>query len=200
MAGCGCEQCDPAAFLVGHQRISVPARRGLHGPAQHAESNFSGVGEQSEGWTRVADRVALRFPDPEGRRDLTGWVIPHDLFSSGHGPMESTRLTTVPDESGIRSPPSSRTSGQARTAAGREVIPVATSMATRKESKRGSSSSQILVITQASCPQRAHTNEKQRETARSSDHQSGTDFWRNDQGFLLCVQVNQLPAKRAEPT
>ena len=66
----------------------------------------------------------------------------------------------------------------------------ATSMVTRKESKRGSSSSQILVITQASCPQRARTNEKQRETALSSDHQSRTDFGGMTRAFLLSVQVN----------
>ncbi len=47
------------------------------------ESIFSGLGDQSEGWSRVDDKVALRFPDPEGRRDASGRVIPHDFVLLG---------------------------------------------------------------------------------------------------------------------
>lgn len=47
------------------------------------EATFSQVGDQPEAWRRVADKVALRFPDPEGRRDAAGRVIPHDFVLLG---------------------------------------------------------------------------------------------------------------------
>lgn len=56
---------------------------GLPDPLGVYESTFSELGDQSEGWSRVDDRVALRFPDPEGRRDLAGRVIPHDFVLLG---------------------------------------------------------------------------------------------------------------------
>lgn len=49
------------------------------------EAAFSEVPDDSEGWSRVdataeSDAmVALRFPDPLGRRDQAGRVIPHDF-------------------------------------------------------------------------------------------------------------------------
>ena len=36
-----------------------------------------------EAWCRVADTVALRFPDPDGRQDAAGRVIPHDFVLLG---------------------------------------------------------------------------------------------------------------------
>ena len=47
------------------------------------EETFSKVGEQPEAWRRVGDNFALRFPDPEGRRDAAGRVIPHDFVLLG---------------------------------------------------------------------------------------------------------------------
>jgi hypothetical protein len=48
------------------------------------EGAFSNVGDQPEAWHRVADNVAaLRFPDPDGRRDAAGRVIPHDFVLLG---------------------------------------------------------------------------------------------------------------------
>ncbi|MGY6499919.1 MAG: hypothetical protein ACXIVQ_03335 [Acidimicrobiales bacterium] len=47
------------------------------------EDAFSTVEDQPEGWHRVDDKVALRFPDPEGRRDAAGRVIPHDFVLFG---------------------------------------------------------------------------------------------------------------------
>lgn len=59
-------------------------RGGLEDPLGLYEEAFSQVGDQPEAWHRVADMVALRFPDPEGRRDAAGRVIPHDFVLFGH--------------------------------------------------------------------------------------------------------------------
>jgi hypothetical protein len=47
------------------------------------EATFSKVGDEPELWRRVGDKMALRFPDPEGRRDAAGRVIPHDFVLLG---------------------------------------------------------------------------------------------------------------------
>jgi hypothetical protein len=56
---------------------------GLDDPLDVYEDTFSKVGDQPEAWHRVADKVALRFPDPDGRRDAAGRVIPHDFVLLG---------------------------------------------------------------------------------------------------------------------
>ncbi|MGH8985306.1 MAG: hypothetical protein ACRDY6_15710 [Acidimicrobiia bacterium] len=48
------------------------------------EDTFSKVGDQPEAWRRDGDKVALRFPDPDGRRDAAGRAIPHDFVLLGH--------------------------------------------------------------------------------------------------------------------
>lgn len=59
-------------------------RGGLSDPLDLYEDLFSAIADQPEAWRRVGDKVALRFPDPEDRRDGSGRVIPHDfvLFDS----------------------------------------------------------------------------------------------------------------------
>ncbi len=57
---------------------------GYEDPLGVYEDAFSKVGDQPEAWRRVADKVALRFPDPDGRRDASGRVIPHDFVLLGH--------------------------------------------------------------------------------------------------------------------
>ena len=58
---------------------------GFEDPLAVYETAFSGVEDKSETWRRVGktvvlpEMVALRFPDPLGRRDLAGRVIPHDF-------------------------------------------------------------------------------------------------------------------------
>jgi hypothetical protein len=58
---------------------------GFEDPLPVYESAFSGVEDGLEAWRRVAktatlpEMVALRFPDPSGRRDQAGRVIPHDF-------------------------------------------------------------------------------------------------------------------------
>ena len=56
---------------------------GLSDPLGVYEAIFSDVGDRPEAWRRVGDKVALRFPDPKGRRDAAGRVIPHDFVLLG---------------------------------------------------------------------------------------------------------------------
>lgn len=59
-------------------------RGGLEDPLGVYEDAFSKVGDQPEAWRRIADdKVALRFPDPNKRRDAAGRVIPHDFVLLG---------------------------------------------------------------------------------------------------------------------
>ena len=58
---------------------------GLADPLAVYDEVFAEVGDQSEAWCRVGDKAALRFPDPDGRRDLAGRVIPHDVVLLGAG-------------------------------------------------------------------------------------------------------------------
>lgn len=58
-------------------------RGGLDDPLAVYEAAFSKTGDQPEAWSRIADGVALRFPDPDGRRDAAGRVIPHDFVLLG---------------------------------------------------------------------------------------------------------------------
>jgi hypothetical protein len=56
---------------------------GLEDPLRVYEETFSQIGDQPEAWRRVAGNVALRFPDPDGRRDAAGRLIPHDFVLLG---------------------------------------------------------------------------------------------------------------------
>ncbi len=57
---------------------------GFPNPLGVYEATFSKVEEGPEACLRVDDKVALRFPDPDGRRDASGRVIPHDFVLHGH--------------------------------------------------------------------------------------------------------------------
>lgn len=48
-------------------------------PLPAYERAFSGLEEEPSLCVRVGTQVALRFPDPEARRDAAGRVIPHDF-------------------------------------------------------------------------------------------------------------------------
>lgn len=52
-------------------------------PLLEYERIFAGLGDEPTAGRRVAGKVALRFPDPLGRRDASGRVIPHDFVVSG---------------------------------------------------------------------------------------------------------------------
>ena len=56
---------------------------GLTDPLLEYERVFASLGEEPTAFSRVAGKVALRFPDPLKRRDAAGRVIPHDFVVSG---------------------------------------------------------------------------------------------------------------------
>ena len=56
---------------------------GFEDPLLEYDRAFSGVGEESEAWRRLGDRVALRFPDPLQRKDRAARVIPHEFVIFG---------------------------------------------------------------------------------------------------------------------
>jgi hypothetical protein len=47
------------------------------------ERTFAGLESEPTTCHRVAEAVALRFPDPLGRRDASGRVIPHEFVVFG---------------------------------------------------------------------------------------------------------------------
>jgi hypothetical protein len=58
-------------------------RGGFDDPLEAYERAFAGMGDASEAWVRLGDRVALRFADPEARQDVAGRVIPHEFVLYG---------------------------------------------------------------------------------------------------------------------
>lgn len=54
-------------------------RGGFDDPLPEYDIAFAGVEGKREACQRVGDRVALRFPDPLGRTDEAGRVIPHEF-------------------------------------------------------------------------------------------------------------------------
>lgn len=56
---------------------------GYPDPLPEYEAAFSPIADEHQAWRRSDDRVAVRFPDPEHRRDAAGRVIPHDVVLIG---------------------------------------------------------------------------------------------------------------------
>lgn len=56
---------------------------GLHDPLLEYERAFGGDTDAAEAFHRSADAVAVRFPDPLGRRDAAGRIIPHEIVGFG---------------------------------------------------------------------------------------------------------------------
>ena len=52
---------------------------GYPDPLSAYEHAFAGIEDELTGCWRVADQLALRFPDPLNREDAAGRVIPHDF-------------------------------------------------------------------------------------------------------------------------
>jgi len=52
---------------------------GIPDPLLEYDRAFAGIGAEPRIWRRVGKDVALRFPDPSGRKDRSGRVIPHDF-------------------------------------------------------------------------------------------------------------------------
>jgi hypothetical protein len=61
------------------QSILIPKELSNHD--QHP--SFADLEDESKTWRRTAGKVALRFPDPLGRKDAAGRVIPHEFVVSG---------------------------------------------------------------------------------------------------------------------
>jgi hypothetical protein len=56
---------------------------GFKDPLRVYDVVFSGVGDEPEVCRRIGEKVALRFPDPLGRQDRAGRVIPHEFVVFG---------------------------------------------------------------------------------------------------------------------
>lgn len=52
-------------------------------PLPEYERCFAGLEDEPAVWRRTAGKVALRFPDPLGRKDAAGRVIPHEFVVFG---------------------------------------------------------------------------------------------------------------------
>lgn len=56
---------------------------GFNDPLPPYLEAFAGLEDEPEVYRRIGGTVALRFSDPEGRKDRAGRVIPHDFVVSG---------------------------------------------------------------------------------------------------------------------
>ena len=56
---------------------------GLPDPLPLYEQRFAQLGDEQAACHRAEGTVALRFPDPLGRRDASGRVIPHEFIAFG---------------------------------------------------------------------------------------------------------------------
>lgn len=81
-------------------------RGGFSDPLPVYDLVFLPLGDEPEFCQRIGNKVALRFPDPEGRADAAGRVIPHEfvvfepLASQIHSLEDGKRLiwTEVAEE------------------------------------------------------------------------------------------------------
>lgn len=67
---------------------------GMDDPLLAFEEAIACLGDERASWCRVGDRVALRFPDPEGRMDRAGRVIPHEFVVY---PPDAEMISSVGD-------------------------------------------------------------------------------------------------------
>lgn len=58
---------------------------GLGDPLPEYERAFAELADEPAVWRRSGQVVAVRFPDPEGRRDAARRVIPHEFVVFGDG-------------------------------------------------------------------------------------------------------------------
>ncbi len=63
-------------------------------PLPAYDAAFGAVGDERRACSRAGDGVALRFPDPLGRRDQAGREIPHEFVVTGE---LAARVHTVED-------------------------------------------------------------------------------------------------------
>lgn len=65
---------------------------GFADPLPVYEQVFAHVPDDPAVWRCVQDKGALRFPDPDGRRDASGRVIPHEFVLLGPLAADITSL------------------------------------------------------------------------------------------------------------
>ena len=72
---------------------------GSEDPLRVYDAVFSAVEDEPKAWRRVAEKVALRFPDPLGRQDVAGRVIPHEFVAFGpvSDGIDSDEINSVED-------------------------------------------------------------------------------------------------------
>ncbi len=56
---------------------------GVSDPLAEYERVFADLKDEPTAWVKMVGRVGLRFPDPEGRRDTAGRIIPHEFVILG---------------------------------------------------------------------------------------------------------------------
>ncbi|MGF9660528.1 hypothetical protein AAIH25_01510 [Arthrobacter crystallopoietes] len=67
---------------------------GFADPLPEYDKVFSDIEDKREVWRRVGETAGLRFPDPLGRKDRAGRVIPHEFVV--FGPL-TDEITSVED-------------------------------------------------------------------------------------------------------
>lgn len=58
-------------------------RGGLPDPLLEYERVIGQIGEEPEAWGSRSGKIAVRLPDPEGRKDASGRLIPHQFVVWG---------------------------------------------------------------------------------------------------------------------
>jgi hypothetical protein len=61
-------------------------------PLPEYERSFAGLADEPTTWRRTTEKVVLRFPDPLGRKDAAGRVIPHEFVVFGDSANEIDSL------------------------------------------------------------------------------------------------------------
>lgn len=67
---------------------------GIDDPRAEYLRRFSGIENDMPAYRKEGDVVAVRFPDPQGRQDSAGRVIPHEFIVF---PPASDAITSVED-------------------------------------------------------------------------------------------------------
>jgi hypothetical protein len=67
---------------------------GFADPLPEYDSCFAGLDGQARVCVHVGDRAVLRFPDPLGRKDAAGRLIPHEFIVY---PPQSSKIHSIDD-------------------------------------------------------------------------------------------------------
>ncbi len=67
---------------------------GFEDPLSEYERAFAGASDAPTAYASSGDRVAFRFPDPDGRCDSSGRIIPHEFVIIGEVANEIRSVET----------------------------------------------------------------------------------------------------------